>query len=118
MRLSELKELIGTENPIVKKLQKEVKKSESRLSEIRDRIGYNLDKNAAIKSSIYPQKFIDSFLEHIEDENVQFFIKIMHECMNEDDGLRGYQENLIPSRFKIFFDAETYLMEYIGLKIA
>ena len=112
MRLSELKELMGTENPTVKKLQKEVKKSESRLFEIRDRIGYHLN------SSIYPQKFIDSFLENIEDENVQFFIKIMHECMNEDDGLRGYQENLIQSRFKIFFDAQTYLLEYLDLEIA
>ena len=76
----------------------------NRLFEIRDRLGYTFK--------------IDIFHIHIEDENVQFFIKIMFECMNENDGLKGYQENLIPSRFKMFLDAEKHLLEYLDSKIA
>jgi len=87
----------------------EIKKSESRLSEIKDRIGYAYE-SKKIK--------IDVFQQHIDDKNVQSFIKIMHSCMNENDGLKGYQENLIPSRFKMFFDAEEQLIEYINSKIA
>ena len=87
----------------------EVRYARKRLSEIRDRLGYIIN---------CVQNRTDSFFNHIEDENVQFFIKIMFECMHEADGLKGFQENLIPSRFKMFFDAEKHLIEYIDSKIA
>ncbi len=82
-----------------------VKSALNEINSIRDRIGYAFEPN---------RYFI---LQHLKDENVQFFIKIMHECMHDSDGImefpEGYQANLIPSRKKMFFDALKYLLEYL-----
>ena len=48
----------------------EVRYARNRLLEIRDRLGYTFKKEVT-----------KIFRENIEDENVQFFIKVMYECM-------------------------------------
>lgn len=92
----------------------EVRYARNRLLEIRDRLGYTFKKEVT-----------KIFRENIEDENVQFFIKVMYECMFVVTNLSelrekidiGFEENIIPSRFKMFFYAEKNLLEYLDSKI-
>ena len=57
--------------------------AEYEINSIMDRLGYRVKRKY--------NRIIDIIHNNIEDENVQFFIAIMHECMNDDDGLKGYQ---------------------------
>ena len=91
-------------------LSKQEIRTRNRLFEIRDRVGYTFNKEVS-----------KIFRENFEDENVQFFIKVMHECMFAVTNLNqcdiGFEENILPSRFKMFFYAEKNLLEYLDSKI-
>ena len=101
-------------------LTKQEIQARNRLLKIADRLKYTFTED---------NTYI--FHMHIEDENVQFLIKTMYDCMTvlttlselrekikiAANGANPYDENLIPSRFKMFFYTEKYLLEYLDSKL-
>ena len=80
-------------------LTKQEIRTRNRLLEIRDRLGYTFKKEVT-----------KIFRENIDDKNVQFLIKIMHDCITANDG------QFLQAAFKLFYDAERHLIEYLDSK--